>query len=82
MTIVVLIYEKNKTKHENFAYINIHLGDIQTQTKIDPRTGEQIEFYELLTYEADVISRNKVIGKFQSVFNYSIENRQDQVMLQ
>ena len=44
-------------------------------------TGETQEVYELLKYDLDVIANNRVIGKFQTVINYNIVNRQDQVMM-
>ena len=80
LTLVLQLYERNKTKHVNFAYININMEEMQPVLK-QANTGETQEVYELLKYDLDVIANNRVIGKFQTVINYSIVNRQDQVMM-
>ena len=64
LTVVVQLYEKNKTKHENFAYINLHMDGLQAIQRDNQQTGETSEAYELLKYDVNVISSNRVIGKF------------------
>ncbi len=61
MTIVLQLYERNKVKAENFAYVNVKLDKINSQ--VNPMT--QQEEHTLLIDEK-VISNNKSVGQFVS----------------
>ena len=74
LTIVVQVYEKTKTKCDNFAYININLKDFQPVERTQGHTTSWD--YELLIHELPVIGSNCVLGKFQAVMNFRIVNRQ------
>ena len=74
LTVVVQLYEKAKTKYENFAYINVNLKDF---TPIERNEGVTTSWdYELLIHELPVIGCNRVLGRFQAVMNFKVVNRQ------
>ena len=70
------LFERNKTKHENFAYININLNDFVPIERVDRITGEAHWDYELLMHDKDVIGYNRVLGKFQAVLNFRVVGQQ------
>ena len=51
LTIVVQLYERNKTKNENFAHINICLKDFVPIERRDRVTGALHWDYELLMHD-------------------------------
>ena len=67
------LYEKSKTKYDNFAYINVNLKDF---TPVERTEGQVRSWdYELLIHESQVIGCNRVLGKFQAVMNFKVVNR-------
>lgn len=78
LTIVIQMYERAKTKGENFAYVNINLKDF---TPVERQTSDASGLlttswdYELLIHNLHVIGCNKVLGKFQAVMNFKVVNK-------
>ena len=69
------MFEKNKTKHDNFAYINVPLKDFSAVQNVNEATGETSWDYELLIHDLPVIGNNKVLGKFQAFINFKVFNK-------
>lgn len=61
------MYERNKVKAENFAYVNIKLDKLEIQSFSD---GTQS--YSLMVEET-LISNNKDIGRFVALMHFKIE---------
>ena len=72
LTVVVQLYERTKTKAENFAYVNIKLKNITPAEVTDESTGLRAWEFEMLPYELNVISHNKIVGRFEAVMKFRI----------
>ena len=76
LTIVVQLYERNKPKPENFAYINVLMKDLAPVEKVNRHTGEKSWDCELLVHNLPVIGFNRVLGRFQAVIHFKVVNCQ------
>ena len=74
-----MLYERNKTKHDNFAYINVPLKDFRPMEQVSSVADwGNIWEYELLAHDLPVIGYNQVIAKFQMVIHFRIINNRQQ----
>ena len=81
LTLVVLLFERNKNKHENFAYINVNLKDFKPTESPSPTIpGVPSWDYELLIHDRPVIGFNRTLGKFQAVIRVRIINAPQAVL--
>lgn len=66
------LFERTKVKAVNFAYVNIKLNNITPSEYHDQRSGAPVWDFEMLPYELNVISHNRIVGRFEAVMKFRI----------
>jgi len=72
LTVVLQLYERKNTKPVNFGYVNIKLKHISPNEYKDEHTGAPVWDFEMVPYDLNIISHNRIVGAFQAIMKFRI----------